>query len=84
MFVHGNNLAQKEAHPSKYRDKESRKYLAEIRRQYDIWRKANETLIGPQIALAKKDIQVVEDRVRLVNEYKDRTAGHVGHTGGSN
>ena len=34
MFVHGNNLEQKEKHRTKYRDEESRKLLKEIREKY--------------------------------------------------
>ncbi len=35
MFVHGNNLEQKENHKTKYRDAESRQYLLEIRLEYN-------------------------------------------------
>ena len=71
MFVHGNNLEQKEAHPTKYRDEESRRFLAEIRVRYDAWRQANEALIGPTVKATKQDAQIVQNRVRLLNEYKD-------------
>ena len=71
MLVHGNNLEQKETHPSKYRDKSARKYLVEIRQRYDTWRQANEALVGPSVTVAKQDIQIVERRVQLLNEYKD-------------
>ena len=71
MLVHGNNLEQKEAHATKYCDEESRRFLAEIRQRYNAWRQANETLIGPNVAITKKDIKIVEARVRLLNEYKD-------------
>lgn len=49
MYVHGDNLTQKEAHKTKYLDKESRSYLKEIRTKYNKWKKANESLIGPKI-----------------------------------
>ena len=42
MFVHGDNLKQKESHKEKYTDQEAKNYLAEIRIEYDKWNKANE------------------------------------------
>jgi hypothetical protein len=85
MFVHGNNLKQKEAHKTKYRDADSIKYLAEIRIKYDAWRLANELLIGPVIkqnssdstteqpepAATSSDEEILVERVRLLNEYKE-------------
>jgi hypothetical protein len=71
MFVHGDNLAQKENHPSKYRVEEARVYLSEIRGRYDEWKKANLALIGPKTDLADSDNEVLMERVRLFNEYKD-------------
>ncbi len=71
MFVHGNNLEQKGNHSTKYRDEESRRFLAEIRVRYDAWRHANEALVGPNVGVAEQDSQIVETRVRLLNEYKD-------------
>ena len=44
MFVHGNNLEQKETHQTKYNDKESKQFLSEIRVKYDQWKYANEAL----------------------------------------
>ena len=35
MHVHGDNLQQKETAEAKYADAESRKFLREIRKQYD-------------------------------------------------
>jgi hypothetical protein len=35
MFVHGNNLDQKETNKTKYTDSGSRQYLAEIRVRYN-------------------------------------------------
>lgn len=49
-LVHGDNLRQKETHRTKYRDTESRKYLIEIRTEYDKWYAANMSLLGPGIA----------------------------------
>jgi hypothetical protein len=71
MFVHGNNLQQKEAHKTKYLDSDSRRYLIEIRVEYDKWRAANEVLKGPISEFSVNDSQIILERVRLLNEYKD-------------
>ncbi len=44
MLVHGKNLEQKENHKTKYRDEESRHYLAEIRARYNEWKSKGEFL----------------------------------------
>lgn len=71
MFVHGNNLAQKENHATKYRDAASRKYLAEIRIRYDKWKSDNERLKGPFKNSSENDLATIKNRVALLNEYKD-------------
>lgn len=71
MFVHGNNLEQKEQHQTKYRDDDSRRYLAEIRIRYSAWKTANEVLVGPVGAATDEDLGIIEKRVQLLNEYKD-------------
>lgn len=71
MFVHGDNLTQKENHRTKYRDEESKKYLIEIREKYNEWRKANEELVGPFANATPEDEVVVKKRVELLNDYKD-------------
>lgn len=71
MFVHGSNLEQKEAHPTKYRDAKSRQFLAEIRVKYNEWKAANEVLKGPLPAKARSDSKILAERVRLLNDYKD-------------
>lgn len=71
MLVHGNNLEQKENHTSKYNDNESVKFLKEIRIQYDDWKKANEDLKGPTKEKKAGDEQIIEKRVKLLNDYKD-------------
>lgn len=71
MNVHGNNLEQKESHLTKYRDVESRKYLSEIRVQYDAWKAANLALIGPSKEVTPQDTDTLEKRVKLFNEYKN-------------
>jgi Bpu10I restriction endonuclease len=71
MFVHGNNLEQKEKHQTKYRDADSRRYLIEIRERYDRWKTANEILKGPVSVKSQNDSEIIIERVRLLNEYKD-------------
>jgi len=71
MYIHGNNLTQKENHKTKYTDDLSKKYLAEIREKYDKWKKANEGLHGPCIEKTNNDFGIIEKRVMLFNEYKD-------------
>lgn len=71
MLVHGDNLAQKEAHATKYLDVKSRAYLVEIRAKYDRWRKANEKLDGPTVVHGDEDEAVLSERTMLLNEYKE-------------
>lgn len=71
VFVHGDNLEQKENHPTKYRDDTSRQYLAEIRPKYDVWKAANLDLKGPGKDIRENDYEIVKNRVELFNEYKD-------------
>lgn len=71
MHVHGDNLQQKETGEAKYADAESRKFLREIRKQYDIWKKANEDLKGPTKAATPKDAEIIKQRVALFTTYKD-------------
>lgn len=72
MFVHGNNLEQKETHQTKYRDKEALQYLYEIRVRYNEWKSKNISLVGPMKVENKgADFEIVKQRVLLLNEYKD-------------
>lgn len=71
MYVHGDNLIQKENHGTKYRDATSISYLKEIRTEYDKWCKANEALKGPHIEVKETDSEIIKERVRLFTEYKD-------------
>lgn len=71
VFVHGDNLLQKENHPVKYQDEESRRFLREIREQYEVWKNANMQLIGPLRMETEADQEIIAERVRLFNEYKD-------------
>ncbi len=71
MFVHGNNLEQKEQHQTKYRDADSRRFLIEIRERYNRWKSANDALHGPISSKQSDDSPVISRRVSLLNEYKD-------------
>jgi hypothetical protein len=72
MFVHGNNLEQKETHQTKYRDKEALQYLQEIRVKYNEWKSKNLSLIGPMKAeIQDADFEIIQQRVSFLNEYKD-------------
>lgn len=71
VFIHGQNLTQKENHATKYRDGVSRQLLAEIREKYDGWRRANEELEGPSLEKTERDGDIIAERVKLLTEYKD-------------
>jgi hypothetical protein len=71
MFVHGQNLAQKEGHTEKYIDPASKKYLAEIRAEYEKWKNANAKLKGPLAAKDAHDDASIIRRVKLFSEYKN-------------
>jgi len=71
MLVHGNNIEQKENHKTKYKDADSRRYLSEIRKRYDLWRTANLVLQGPFPVSSQHDSELISKRVKLLNEYKD-------------
>ncbi|WP_353930497.1 Bpu10I family restriction endonuclease [Okeanomitos corallinicola TIOX110] len=70
-LVHGSNLEQKENHRKKYRDVESRKFLQEIRTEYDKWRLANVELVGPTSIPTENDDEIIVQRVELLSSYKD-------------
>lgn len=71
MYVHGHNLEQKEKHRTKYTDETSRKYLKEIREEYNKWRENNIKLIGPTSVSSTRDIDIITERVNLFQSYKD-------------
>lgn len=71
MFVHGQNLIQKEGHTEKYTDPLSRKYLREIRTNYEKWKAANLKLKGPGAERQDSDLSTIKKRVELLTEYKD-------------
>ncbi len=71
MYVHGDNLRQKELHKTKYTDPESRQFLQEIRIQYDQWRRINEKLRGAFAQSTDQDTKIIKRRVKLLNIYKN-------------
>ena len=71
MQVHGDNLQQKETTEAKYADAESRKFLREIRKEYEAWKKANEILKGPTKTVTPQDSEILRQRVALFTTYKD-------------
>lgn len=72
MYIHGNNLRQKETNPNaRNNTPQHRELLAEIRPVYDAWKAANEALVGPLAANDAGDQEVLARRVQLLNEYKD-------------
>lgn len=70
-LVHGSNLEQKENHRTKYRDADSKRYLSEIRIEYNKWKLANSQLVGPTATPTNKDDEVIFKRIKLLSEYKD-------------
>ena len=76
LYVHGDNLHKKqnpktEKDKKKYGDAKSKKYLAEIKKQYDSWKKQNEGIKGPLKVVSEKDDSLIEERVKAFNEYKN-------------
>jgi hypothetical protein len=71
MLVHGDNLTAKENHRTKYQDALSKQYLAEIREKYNKWHRENIALIGPSSIVSENDINIVTERVRLFEDYKN-------------
>lgn len=71
MYVHGNNLAEKINHKTKYGDANSKKYLNEIKEKYDTWKMKNLELKGPYLTNSENDLKIINKRVSLLNEYKD-------------
>lgn len=71
MHVHGDNLKQKEASDAKYAGPQSRRFLKEIRKEYDQWRKANEALKGSARNSTDGDGEAIRQRVVLFAGYKD-------------
>lgn len=71
MHIHGKNITTKELSLKKYSDEKSKVYINEIKETYNIWKDANLKLEGPHIIDDENDYGIIEERVRLFNEYKD-------------
>ena len=71
MYVHGDNLDQKEGRGIKYFDSRSKKYLKTIRINYNRWKKANIELQGPYSKKKANDYKIIKERVRLFSTYKN-------------
>lgn len=69
MYVHGDNLTAKEKEYAA--DKKLRHLLHEIRIRYDRWHADNMKLVGPIEKVQESDGDIIKERVRLLNEYKD-------------
>lgn len=68
-FVHGDNIARKEK--AKKTTRTQHKLLEEIRVEYEKWKSANLELKGPFFTKSESDTTILEERVRLMNVYKD-------------
>lgn len=71
VYVHRDNLSQKENNKSKYSDGTSCQYIKEIREKYEIWNLENTKLKGPYAKKQESDYEIIKQRVALFNEYKD-------------
>ena len=69
MFVHGDNLLRKEEEYAN--DSSKMKLLNDIRKKYDAWKKANEDLKGPFADPSDNDNEIIKERTKLFNDYKD-------------
>ena len=70
-FIHGNNILQKQFDTKHYGDDLSKIYLQEISTKYNEWKTANLTLKGPSINESEEDHKIIEQRVTLLNNYKN-------------
>ena len=69
MLVHGDNIVQKESNVEKGSKQDV--LLKEIRSKYDEWKTANEALVGPFANNTERDYSIIEQRVKLFDNYKD-------------
>lgn len=71
-LVHRSNIQQKQnTPPEEYADEISQKYLDEIRTEYDKWHKTNIDLQGPFSKSNERDIEIIQHRVALFEDYKN-------------
>lgn len=71
MLVHKDNLLKKINGTKKYNDDDANRFLQEILSTYTTWHEANMELKGPFSKQSDKDTSILQERVRLFNEYKD-------------
>lgn len=69
MFVHGDNLLRKEEEYAN--DPSKKRLLKAIRAKYNAWKKANEKLKGPFAEIQDNDSEIIKERTKLFNDYKD-------------
>lgn len=71
-LVHRSNIEQKQnTPPEEYADKTSQSLLAEIRKEYDKWSKENSKIKGPFAKPAENDLEIIQKRVALFEDYKN-------------
>lgn len=71
MLVHKDNLLKKINDTKKYNDDYANRFLQEILSAYTAWHEANMELKGPFSKQSDEDTSILQERVRLFNEYKD-------------
>lgn len=71
MYVHGDNILKKIKDTKKYNDNQANQFLKEIQDAYNEWRNANIELRGPFAEVTSNDNQILEQRVKLFNDYKE-------------
>lgn len=71
MYVHGQNILQKESHQLKYNDPVCKKFIQEIRFEYEKWKEANLSLLGPTHHKSAEDNSILLKRTNLFTAYKD-------------
>jgi hypothetical protein len=71
VHVHGNNITQKIGDFKKYNDEVTNQYLSEIKIEYEKWKAANLSLIGPSVEATENDADILRQRVKLYNDYKN-------------
>jgi len=71
FYVHGNNLNQKLTLSRKYRDVKSIELLNEILPKYEKWKDENLKLLGPFVEPKENDRNIITQRVKLFEDYKE-------------
>jgi hypothetical protein len=71
MFVHESNILRKEEEANKTGDAKSLTLLKEVRIEYNKWKNANMSLVGPILKSSKNDKGIIEQRTKLFEQYKE-------------